>query len=166
MSEIVKAGTDFFTIHKRIIALKEQGVMVYLELGAYLSIIKQNKFYETLGYDTFWEYIGTPELGFRRDTAYRMMKIYEKFCVELALDPGQVKEINWTKLRDIIPVVNKENSEEWLEKARTLSRSDLITEVREVKESEGDHECEWEDEIYERCKVCGKKRKKENDQKD
>lgn len=159
MNEIEKKGKESFALHKRILELKNQGMSMYLELGACLSIVKKNKVWEDLGYESFWAYIAVPELGFSKQAVCQMVNIYEKFCVELELSPGRVGEIYWTKLREIIPVVTKENCLEWLNEAKESSRSDLITKVQETKDKK-DHEHEWEDEVWERCTVCGKKRKK------
>lgn len=44
---------------------------------------------------------------------------------------------------------------------KNISWNKLITKYLPApKEKEEDHECKWEDEVWERCTVCGKKRKK------
>ena len=43
---------------------------------------------------------------------------------------------------------------------KNISWNKLITKYLPAPKEKDDHECDWEDEIYERCKICGKKRKK------
>lgn len=134
--EIIKIkdeGLKIDLIHRRIVRLKQQGMATFLELAVCLKAVRDNKLYEKMDYETFEAYIASPELGFDRGVVYKLIAIYEKFCEEFNVSPGTLMEIYWTKLREILPVVNKENYEDWLLKAKNLSRSDLIEEIEEAR---------------------------------
>ena len=136
MNKIVKQedeGIKIFTVHKRIIALKKQGMATFLELAVCLKSVRDNELYKKMDYETFEAYIGSPELGFERGVVYKLIAIYEKFCKEFNVSPGTLMKIYWTKLREILPIVDKDNYEDWLDKAEHLSRSDLIEEIKETK---------------------------------
>ena len=135
VNELAKSDKAF-ELHKRIVGLKNQIMENFLELAANLRVMKKHRVYETLGYDTFEAYLGSPELGFSRSTVYRLIEIYGTFCEKYNVAPGRLQGIHWTKLREILPVVDENNYEQWLSKAEGLSRSDLIIEVGEVKQAE------------------------------
>jgi len=97
----------------------------FLDLAKSLKDVHDNKLYELLDYKTFESYIAQPELALDRGNVYRFIQIYEKYVGEYNVAPGRLLEAGWTKLRTVIPYVNEHNYESMLEKATTLSRSDL-----------------------------------------
>lgn len=160
-TDIEAKGKESFKLHQRFLELKAQGMVVYLEMAACLLTIRKEKVYKDMGCETFKEYLALPELGLSEASAYYMMDIYRTFCVRLGLHPGELQDVYWTKLREILGVVNKENCLEWVGKARELSRSDLITEV-ELHEDKikRNHNHVWKDETWQRCVLCAKVRVK------
>lgn len=65
-----------------------------------------------------------------RRTAFVIIGIYEKYELELKVHHDALPG-DWNKLEIIRPVISQENAEEWLIKAKALSRSDLRKEVKE-----------------------------------
>ena len=122
-------------IHQRIIFLKKGIEKQFLKLGAYLSLVNDNKLYQEKGYDTFESYIAMPELSMERRTVYAIMGVYKDFkelddCNQSHIE---IEDIGYAKLDRIRQFRKEENFTEWVEKARTLSLSDLNTEIREAK---------------------------------
>lgn len=151
-----------FEIHQEIIALKNTAAGAFVLIGQRLNEIKEKNLYHFLGeggYDTFESYLASPELQFDRRKAYYLIQIYKTFCEEFGINPDELSKIYWTTLRQILPVVNKENCSEWLEKAKTLSRSDLYLEVRQLRSGIDPRECkhDWEEKTLWQCKDCGEK---------
>lgn len=152
-----------FTIHQEILQLKNIAGGAFIVIGQRLKEIKEKELFRFLGdggYETFESYLGSPELQFDRRKAYYLMQIYSTFCENLAIKQEDISGIYWTTLRQILPVVNKENHEEWIEKARTLSRSDLELELRQFRSGISSSACtheEWEEIIFWRCKNCGER---------
>ena len=56
----------------------------------------------------------------------------ERF-IDYDVPPVALLEADYSKLETILPVVTKENQEEWIAKSKSLSRSDLNIEVREAQ---------------------------------
>lgn len=122
-------------------------------LGKIAKDINEQRLYIQHDYETFGEYIAS--VGLDRSTVYRCIQVYEKFVEEYGLGTKQLAEIGYSKLCDIVPVVDDDNKDEWLAKAGSLSRSDLIEEIKAEKGGEAG-ECQHEWVQVSRCKVCKK----------
>ncbi|MHB8482785.1 MAG: hypothetical protein ACYDBV_08655 [Nitrospiria bacterium] len=105
----------------------------FLTLAALLKENRDKEYYKVLDYETFEDYIASPELSFDRSVVYRLIQVYEKFAIEYNVAPARLIESDYSKLAEIVPVVNQDNYEEWLDKAISLSRSDLRAELREFR---------------------------------
>jgi hypothetical protein len=103
----------------------------FLELGRLFKAMRDERYFECLDYETFEEFLGCPEISMRRSTVYGLIQIYELFVERLKIDHAFLASIGHAKLQVISPVVrNATDPTDWIYKARELSRSDLITEVR------------------------------------
>lgn len=125
-----QAANEAFENDSSIRAIKDSLQVSFLELAKVLKENRDRKYWETLGYDTFEAYIANPDIGFERSTIYNLIAIYERFVLEYDVQPAGLAKTYYSKLTEILPVVTKDNYEEWLTKAETLSRSDLREEVR------------------------------------
>ena len=125
------------SIHQKIIILKKDIGKRFYKLGAYLKQIRDFELYKEIGCESFEEYIGQPELSFKRSTVYSLIGVYEEFFSEKSdhLDIENLEEIDFTKLDKIrqFRYLPKDQFSEWVEKARVLSLSDLIDEIKEAK---------------------------------
>lgn len=122
-----------FTIDGEIKELKKNLNGGFLLLAQKLKHVKDNEVFLTLGFDTFEEYIAQPELSFNRSSVYEFIAIYEKFVLELGVQPAGLVLTDWSKLQVIRPYVNIDNVDEYIAKAASLSRSDLRKEIQEEK---------------------------------
>ena len=124
------------SIHQKIILLKKDIGKRFYKLGAYLKQVRDFELYKEMGCESFEEYIGQPELSMKRSTVYSLIGVYEEFFSEKSnhLDIENIEEIDYTKLDKIrrFKYLPKEEFSEWVEKARTLSLSDLNEEIRTV----------------------------------
>lgn len=115
------------------------------ELGKLLYSVQQD--FQTLnsdeaeqlyGFSTFNAYLAAPEesggVDFTRQSAYRFIRLYEKY--QLELNVTHVLQIDYHKLDLILPYISVANADEWLAKAKSLSRSDLKEEIREYKQQQ------------------------------
>jgi len=157
-----KKSKKAFKIHQEIISLKETAASAFVLMGQRLNEIKEKNLYRFLGdggYETFESYLASPELQFDRRKAYYLIQIYKTFCEDFKIDKEEVSKIYWTTLRQILPVVNKENCSEWLNKAKTLSRNDLNMEIKQIQSGIDPRKCnhEWNEKIYWQCKKCGER---------
>lgn len=102
------------------------------------------------GFETFKDYRAAPKpeegdvyggLDMAKSSVDRAIKLYSTFVGELGFEEDAEEiQISYTKLEILCPVIHKGNMDDWLEKARRLSRSDLITEVAKELATRGDGE--------------------------
>ena len=122
MNEIIVK--EAFENHRYILDLKSRIGEDLLRLALLLKNSYDNKYYKTLGYDTWEEYLGTPEISISRFWAYKLIKVYETWVEKFGVEPAKL-DIDLEKLFLTIKKATKENYEEVLEQARNLSRSDV-----------------------------------------
>lgn len=118
----------------------------WLKMAELLFENRKRRFFSVLGYDTFESYIAQEELGLKRAAVYKIIGIYSDLVVSRNVQPVDIADIDANKLEMIRPELPTGDLDELLSKARSLSRSDLKTELTKP------HDHEWETII--RCKIC------------
>lgn len=108
----------------------------YFIMGKLLTENKRNGLYKLLGHQTFEAYLAIPEISFHRTTAYKYMKVYSEFVEYYKIKESELVGVDLDKLYLILPYIDKTNVEDWLEKARTLSRSDLRVAIQGKKQKQ------------------------------
>ena len=111
-----------------------------------LKKCREEKYWQTLGYETFASYLAQPEIDFNLHTVDNWITTYNRMKEHNLLPPEGVIDIGISKLSVIAPYLTPENSTELLYKARTLSRSDLRAELT-GKEKQIKEKCT--------CPTCG-----------
>ncbi len=84
------------------------------------------------GVATFKEYIKSSpkiDIGYRK--AMQLREIYQKLK-ELGVPWKAFDGIGWTKVRELLPVLTKENIPEWVEKAKGMNSESLKAAVRDA----------------------------------
>lgn len=102
-----------------------------IALGIALVENQKREYWKILGYTTFRSYMASL---LSQSRGYRAIDISRSLCVELGFEPIVIQDIGEKKLGMIVPLVKtmkKEEAEGWVEKARTLSASDLRKEIDE-----------------------------------
>lgn len=147
---------DVYQLDEEINNLVRLGNELIMELSSRLYRIKEESLFETLGYDSFNAY--TESKGLNMKTTLARINVYRTLVVEGGYTVDEIKDISWNKLQRILPEVrgkSKKEADEWVEKARQLSRSDLDMEKREEEANEGFADKEHYPQVF-RCKTCGK----------
>lgn len=116
---------EAFTNHQLIIKIKQSITKNFWNLAIMLKINRDRKYYKTLGYETFEEYLGTPEISLSRGYVYKLIKNYELWVQKYHVSLARLNEIDSEKLYLAGMIATKDNYEEWLERAKVLSRSDI-----------------------------------------
>lgn len=148
MKAITKASDHpAWKAHQELKEVRKYAAMLWYKQGEILDEIQREKHYEYLGYNTFTEYLGSPELGISERSAYRSMGAY-KAQIELEIDDTALLEAGVSKFEMIRPFLNEKNKDELLNMAATLSRSDL--DIRLHQMYDGDDIPEWCT-----CEACG-----------
>ncbi len=115
------------TVHR----LTEDVGMNYFELGGVFARISREGWYQDFGHQNFKEWVEA-ETDMKRVKAEYLLRIYVKF-VELDIPWAKFKGVGWTKTIELLPVINQENVDEWVEKARVRSVRLLREEVKAAK---------------------------------
>lgn len=113
-----------FSIDQKIKELRRETVIKFWELVETLRDGRQRKLWETMGYDSWGEYLAQPEIGMVAATVDNYIT---------ALNSGEkhprFRELSRTRAILIAPHLDDKNADELISKARELSWSDLRTEV-------------------------------------
>lgn len=140
MSDLVQQPTMIAERADRAHQLEQQVVVgcrtiraAWLHLAAYLHEINAERLYQLLGYETFNEWLGVPEISLSRSHAYALIGAYVEFVVERGIDPAQIGAIEATKLAETLPALRRGEVEveDAIADADSLSRSDLREKYRE-----------------------------------
>lgn len=156
LTDIEKNSDIAFNFHKQLISLKKAMALAFLSMGKILKSIKDNKYYNTLGYKSFVDYVQSPEVGLNYRTAYYYVEIYEMFVERLGYTEEQLIEYSYDKLRKLLPIVKKENNtEKLMSRAKDLTWEDFDKIYKEDKKNEEYVDKLASPEFY-RCSECGK----------
>lgn len=145
-------------LHQKIVEISRAHNSTNLALGEYLLYMKEdNRYQEVSGEGSTWgEYLASPEVKLKTSSAYRYMAIVKKYIVELGLKYEDLYGLDTPSLYYCVKVINKDNHEEWLEKIKTLSRSDIehLIKFGDKDQMACEHQFEpvptkW------KCKICG-----------
>lgn len=117
-----KARTNYVCI----VNLRRQIIKDFWQLATMLKLCRDEKYWEIEQYDSFEAYCAMPEIDITRSAASKLIISYEVWVLKYGhkieeLDVGKEKLYLTAKEAKDDP----DNQEEWLERARTLSRSDL-----------------------------------------
>ena len=138
--------------HTRILAIKQYIEELGLQMGKELYFFQKERDYLKLDYSSFESYLGSPELAISRRTAYRLIRVYRRWVVELGYTPEQLTEAGTTKLDMLAAHVDDENKHKCLTMAETLSRSDLMAELKGVEPVYNPPQ--WRDLLHEARNAC------------
>ncbi|MCL4743808.1 MAG: hypothetical protein KJZ83_00185 [Burkholderiaceae bacterium] len=107
-------------------ALNNETEMTLFKLGGVLSVIQANGWYEP--YASFREYV-EKELGMHYRRAAYWVSIYNHLA-ESKVPWEKVKDLGWTKLKEIAEVLTIENVDEWVSLANSQTTLQLIETVK------------------------------------
>ena len=130
-----------------------------------LKIMKDKQLYKAVLGDENAEwagYLGEVEVFYSRNEIYTLMRIYDKFVTDLGLEYANISDIPKSRLVEMLSVVNADNMEDLLSKARLLTSRDFTDEIRQMKGLPTTDTCTHTFTEYEICSICGEKHKKEN----
>jgi len=103
----------------------------YIEFSQLLREVWANAYYLKWGYETLREY-AEDELGIQYRRARYFIGIADAVA-ELKLDWDDIREIGWTSMRTVLPVLTKDNAKSWLDRAENTSRRELQKQVQDAR---------------------------------
>lgn len=153
--------TRVYESYKRLQNLQGASRGVDLELAKELCELKKDENYRIIMGDesASWKaFLSQPEINLHVAKADRLVKIYQKYVCEFNIKPEDIYGVDSNTLLRLTTVVNKDNVEEWLDKARNLSRADVYREIRFGHVDEMKCEHKFEKRIICTCNICGAKK--------
>lgn len=87
----------------------------YFRLGGVFSRISKEKLYESEGFDSFKTFVEL-KYGIQYRKAMYWVSIYDSL-IESGVSWNKVKDVGWTKLKDLAPILTIENVDEWVNRA-------------------------------------------------
>jgi len=142
-------------LYTKIVDLVQTENTIGLALGKFALEMKETKGYKAYA-DTWLGFLALPEITKKRTTIYRYEKIYRDLVLGKGIDESKLLGISPVKLGIITKVINSENVDEWLEKARTLTARDIrrLVEYGDIDPMECEHNFEAIPMKY-KCTKCG-----------
>lgn len=124
----------------------------WILLAERLEHFHAERMWAALGYETFEEWLGSPEISLSQSHSYALMEGYRELVKERGLTTDDLAGIEITKVRTVLPALRRGEVEveDALADARTLSRSDLTEKYADRHRDKLDAEREPE-----RCSECG-----------
>ncbi len=87
-------------------------------------------------YKNFDDYV-EKELEMKRRKAYYLLKIYKKFVIELELPAEVLRDLSWTKAKEVTKVLDADNWKEILPKLHTMSTKEVRAMVKDMLGASG-----------------------------
>lgn len=106
-------------LYQRALSLKAEIEVRWFELGKILEEIKKGRHYIDLGYTTWKDFceVALAPLELRWRAVDYLITTTMK-CEEVGIKKEVAGQIGWTKLSQMVPVLTKENKNEWIKKAQ------------------------------------------------
>jgi hypothetical protein len=140
--------------------LRQRTIKNLWGLIEYLQLARKQKIWEVLNYHSWSAYLAQPEIDLAEKTVDNYITTLNRFKEQDLLPPAL---LDVTKVREIAPHINKENYDKLVEKAQSLSRSDLREELKEMGYIEKPKQInEAEEEVLYTCPNCHFKFTKED----
>lgn len=126
----------------------------WTELASDLYDFHEADAWQTLGYDSFEEWLGSAEIGLGRRHVFTLLAVWRAFIVERGVNPGALARIDATKAREVLPALRRGEVEprDALSDCEVLSRSDLVEKYRHGPNAALDADSEPQ---YAKCSYCG-----------
>ena len=116
--------------HRMVVKTKADIERNFIKLGAYLKLMHDEALYVMEDCLTWTEYLDMPEVDLSRSQAFKLMAVYDRWVLKYGHDPEELVGTSLEKLYIASSQANEDNEDEWLEKAKQLSRADLKAETR------------------------------------
>jgi len=117
--------------HQRILKLRDDAMISFLALGEELYWFEEEKQYLELDYETFEQYVNSPEVNIGRRSAFMLKGIYQTYVLEAKVQPVALLESGIAKLDRARPFINDETKDEILSSASSLSKYDFFKWLKE-----------------------------------
>jgi len=154
-----EVAKNIYKSYQRLRKLQTAGSGLDMEMAKELAYQKRDGRYKIImgDEDASWRsFVAQPDLQpLTVSKADRLVKVYETYVEKLRIRPVDLVNIDSNSLLRMANFVTPENVQEWLDKAKYNSRSDLYREIRfgKINESECEHPKGFI--VKRECPICG-----------
>jgi hypothetical protein len=82
-------------------------------------LIRDNRWFKILGYNTFEQWVESPDIDIDRSSAYRYIRLYEVYVESGAFELSEIQDKSVSKLEILIPYVDP-TSDNWRKRKKEL----------------------------------------------
>lgn len=127
---------DYLSIHNEALAIAKEDRLIEAKLISILQLVNREQVYKKMGYGSLFTY-AVEALNIAPERVYQLNAVAKK-CEEVpelkkAIESG---ELNVSRARRIVSVIDEKTSEVWIEKAVNLPQRDLEKEVARANPKE------------------------------
>jgi len=119
-------------IREKVKVLRAQAEETYWELSAALNEVYQGSLYQAWGFDKWADYV-EKELDFTTRKSQYLIGIQEWFGKMPPNVQKWVRELGWSKAKELVGVVTAENAAEWKKKIEGKSVREIIEMIKGAK---------------------------------
>ena len=119
-------------LRREVIEAKKMTEKAYWRLAVALFTVWNESAYHEWGYNSFNDYVDN-ELDMQRRKAQYFVAIAGWFSEQSESVQAWVKELGWTKARELVGIVDETNANEWRDVAEGSSYRELADRVKEAK---------------------------------
>lgn len=131
VGELLPAA-EFTNLRQEVMDAKNESEAAYWRLAGALFIVWNESAYHEWGYSNFNEYVDS-ELDMQRRKAQYLVAIAGWFGEQSESVQAWVKNLGWTKARELVGVVDDSNEREWKDLAEGSSLRELSAAVKDHK---------------------------------
>lgn len=137
MNEIANTEVvEYGEVRQRVKDLRSKVEEDNWELSAAIHVVYANSYYTAWGFQSFREYV-EQELDFQMRKAQYLVAIQDWFGKMKPSVQKWIREMGWTKAKELVGVITEENAAEWKKKLAGKSYKELMS-VLKSDESGGD----------------------------
>lgn len=105
----------------------------YFRLGGILARIHMEQWYTEEGFEKFPEFVES-RFGIKRSKAFHLIGIYNGL-LESGVAWEEVKDVGWSKLKELVNVITKKNVKGWVKRAKEYTVIQLIEYIKKQQAS-------------------------------
>ncbi len=107
----------------------------YFRLGGILARIHTEQWYTEEGFEKFPEFVES-RFGIKRSKAFHLIGIYNGL-LESGVPWEEVKDVGWSKLKELVNVMTKKNVKGWVKRAKDMTVMQLIAYIKDQNAGDG-----------------------------
>lgn len=121
-------------VEKKIVAGCSAIRQVWVALAAYFHEFHTEEMWEDLGYESFEEWLGSPDISLSRSHVYALIQTHNDLVLGLGVDPKELEGLEASKIVQVLPALKRGDVEidVALADVEALSRADLREKYNKV----------------------------------